>query len=96
MSMRWFARFLAGGVAVAADKPLASPVQTVRIPVVDTGDRWIDRLARRGGNIAILAGLALIPIVAGTGFASDQELQFGAHVADAIAEILHRTPQGRG
>lgn len=96
MSMRWLARFLAGGVAVAADPPKRTAVKPVVSPVALAQDRWIDRLARCGGNIAILAGLALIPVVAAAGFASDPELHLGSQVAQVIGDILQRTALAHG
>ncbi len=93
----WMASFLAGGMAVAAPArraPLAQVAPAQRKGAIEVAraepEMFVDRVTRRtGGNIAILSGLMIIPLVAGTGLLSDGDLALGPRFRETVHLILH-------
>ncbi len=89
MRFRWLGKFMAGGLAVVMAPPPAGVDAVAELSEMPEGtDGWMDAIGRRGGNIAIVAGLALIPLVAAAGFASDQDLHIGARVVETLDGLL--------
>ena len=90
----WMAQFVAGGLVsmgpnVAAN-PQAAPSSPESAGSAQDPERFADPLAHRAGvNIAIVAGLLMIPLLTLAGVLSDGELEFGPHIRKTVNTILH-------